>query len=85
MRIFKRKEFDKKEISVLSERYRKVIVNNEEVEFMSQSDFENLIAVAKYADLGISTAIQAAFCLGYETGTESTSDRILDHFGKEGA
>lgn len=68
MRFFKKlfKKQKKVNASRLSEHYRKDVFNNETLEYLAQKDFNDLIDVAKYADFGVSTAIQAAFCLGYE-------------------
>ncbi len=58
----------KAEIDRLSEHYRNMILNDKVVELITKEDFRNLINVAKYADFGRSTAIQAAFLLGYMAG-----------------
>jgi len=39
-----------------------------------KEDFDNLINVAKYADFGRSTAIQAAFCMGYDAGKDGADN-----------
>ncbi len=66
MRIFKRAK--KKDAEQLSNRYRNMILDNESVELITSEDYDNLITVAKYAEFGRSTAIQAAFYLGYKAG-----------------
>ena len=38
------------------------------LKFLGSENFSSLVDVAKYADFGVSTAIQAAFCMGYEVG-----------------
>ncbi len=56
----------KAEIYRLSERYCNMILDNKAVKLITGEDFGNFIKVAKYADFGKSTAIQAAFCMGYD-------------------
>lgn len=71
MQFFKKrpKRLTKAEINCLYEHYRNMILNNKAVELITKEDYRNLIAVAKYSKLlGSSTAIQAAFCLGYKAG-----------------
>lgn len=70
MRFFKRRTNrpTKEEIDRLSTHYRGMILDNKAVELIKQEDYNNLIYVAKYAEFGRSTAIQAAFCLGYLAG-----------------
>ncbi len=58
----------KTEIDCLSERYRNMILNDKAVELITKEDYGNLLIIAKHAEFGKSTAIQAAFCLGYEAG-----------------
>lgn len=73
MRIFKKK-YNKQEVSRLSDKYRRMILSHKEVELISKSDYENLIKVAKYADFGVSTAIQSAFYLGYVAGKDGAEN-----------
>jgi len=66
--ISKAKKF-KADANHLSEYYRTYIFNDAALEFLEDEDFSNLIDVARYADFGVWTAIEAAFCLGYKAGT----------------
>lgn len=44
------------------------MLNDEALELLKSKDFESLTNVAVYADLGVWTAFEAAFCMGYEAG-----------------
>jgi len=70
MRFFKRRT--RQEINHLSEQYRTEVFSDEALELLNKEDFDNLIKVAKYADFGVWTAIEAAFCLGYKAGKAGT-------------
>ena len=77
MQFFKRrtKRPTKAEINCIYEHYRNMILDNKAVELITKEDYRNLIAVAKYSKLlGRSTAIQAAFCLGYKAGKGGTKN-----------
>lgn len=64
----------KTEIIRLSERYRNMILSHEEANLIRREDYSNLLKVGKYARLGLSTAIQAAFYLGYLAGKDGTAE-----------
>jgi len=66
MRIFKGAK--KKEAERLSDHYRKEVFSDKALELLKKEDFASLIKVARYADFGTWTAIEAAFCLGYKEG-----------------
>lgn len=52
----------------MSDYLRGSVLNDEALGLLKSKDFESLINVAVYADLGVWTAIEAAFCMGYEAG-----------------
>lgn len=56
------------EINGLAKHYRNMILHDKAVELITKEDYNNLLNVANYADFGKSTAIQAAFCLGFNAG-----------------
>ena len=56
------------EVQTLSDYLRENVFNDEALELLVYEDYESLANVAVYADFGISTAIQATFCMGYEVG-----------------
>lgn len=60
----------KMKANTLSEHYRSNIMNNETLELLPKEEFSNLIDVAKYADFGLWTAIETAFCMGYVAGKD---------------
>lgn len=64
----------KAEIIRLSERYRNMILNHKEAALIKNEDFHNLLIMGKYARLGLSTAIQAAFYLGYLAGKDGAAE-----------
>lgn len=66
MRIFKRKAVT--EAERLSEHYRKDVFDGAVLDNLTHEDFASLVKVASYADFGVWTAIEAAFCLGYGKG-----------------
>lgn len=66
--MMKRRKSKNPEIINLSDQYRNMILSHKAVELMESKDFDNLVKVAKCADFGIWTAIQAAFCMGYDAG-----------------
>ncbi len=72
----------KQELNHISEHYRNMILDNKAVELITSEGFDNLIKVAKYADFGRSTAIQAAFCLEHLSGQQELKDKINKHFIK---
>lgn len=78
-----RNHVDIEKVQALSGRFRKEMYNNEALELLKSKDFENLTNVAVYADLGVWTAIQAAFCMGYEVGKEDLKNHLLTNFGAE--
>lgn len=60
-------------VQSLADNLREDFLKKEDIlKFLGSENFANLVDVAKYADLGVSTAIQAAFCMGYEAGKEKT-------------
>lgn len=76
----KKQKPTKAEISRLSEHYRNMILNNKVVKLIASEDYGNLLNVAKYAEFGRSTAIQAAFFLGYLAGNQTLEpDTAPDH------
>lgn len=62
------------EVRVLSACLRGIISNDKALELLKSNDFETLVNVALYADLGVWTAIQAAFCMGYKAGKAKLPD-----------
>lgn len=59
----------KTEVERLFNYYRKDIFNKEALELFTKQDFTNLINVAHYSEMmGLATAIEAAFSLGYKAG-----------------
>lgn len=73
----------KAEINRLSEHYRNMILSHKEVELIPQEDYSNLLDVAKYAVFGRSTAIQAAFYLGYLAGKDALKPEKTETEGKQ--
>lgn len=63
-----RNHVDVAEVQELSGYLRGSVFNDEALELLKSEDFESLTNVAVYADFGVWTAIQAAFCMGYEAG-----------------
>ena len=63
-----RNHVDIAEVQALSDYLRGSVFNDKTLELLKSKDFESLVNVALYADLGVWTAIEAAFCMGYEAG-----------------
>ena len=82
MQIF-RKLKTSKATEELLEIYRKKL-DNKVLETLSVQDFENLINIAKNADFGTWTAIEAAFCLGYAAGQTALKEKIKTEFLMKG-
>ena len=65
----KRNHVDVAEVQSLADNLREDFLEKEDIlKFLGSENFSNLVDVAKYADFGVFTAIQAAFCMGYEAG-----------------
>lgn len=65
----KKSHVDVAEVQSLADNLREDFLEKEDIlKFLGSENFSNLVDVAKYADFGVSTAIQAAFCMGYEVG-----------------
>ena len=65
----KRNHVDVAEVQSLADNLREEFLEKEDIlKFLGSENFFSLVDVAKYADFGVSTAIQAAFCMGYEAG-----------------
>lgn len=68
----KRSHVDVKEVQALYDYLRKDILNKADIlELLKSEDFSSLVDMAVYAEPGgmaLWTAIQAAFCMGYEAG-----------------
>lgn len=65
----KRNHVDVAEVQSLADNLHEDLLKKEDIlEFLGSENFSNFVNVAKYADFGVSTAIQAAFCMGYEAG-----------------
>ncbi len=65
----KRSHVDIAEVQALADNLREDFLKKEDIlKFLGSENFSSLVDVAKYADFGVSTAIQAAFCMGYEAG-----------------
>lgn len=63
-----RNHVDIKKTRELSNYFRKEVMNVEVLKHLGSKNFENLTNIALYVDFGVWTAIQAAFCMGYEAG-----------------
>lgn len=86
MQIFRKlktNKENKKAAEKLLETYRDKI-NNTALEALTTEDFKNLITIAKYADLGSATVIQAAYSIGYKAGQTTLKEKIKDGFLKGG-
>lgn len=66
MQIFKNE--NKQEAEKLLEYYRNEVFDGEILSLLEKQDFQNLVDVANYADIGVWTAIEAEFCLGFNAG-----------------
>lgn len=56
-------------VQSLADNLREDFLKKEDIlKFLGSENFANLVDVAKYADFGVFTAVQAAFCMGYEAG-----------------
>lgn len=59
----------KKKVEQLAKHYRNEVMDKDLISsHFDSKEFINLIHVAKYAEFGLPTAIQSAFCLGYKAG-----------------
>lgn len=67
MSFFKDKKKIKK-AQELCDYYRKEVIREDILENIGYENFSNLMDVARFAELGRSTAIQSAFCIGYIAG-----------------
>ncbi|MCM1225702.1 MAG: hypothetical protein NC548_65790 [Lachnospiraceae bacterium] len=64
-----RKQPTQSEIKKLYDYYHNEVIDRETISsHFDNKDYINLIHVARYADMGLWTAIQAAFCLGFRAG-----------------
>ncbi len=78
-----KKQPTKAEVEVLCQYYRNKVMDKEIINNHFESkDFMKLIHVARYAEFGIWTAIEAAFCLGYSSGQQELKNKINKHFMK---
>lgn len=69
MQFFKRAKQTKAKINRIYEHYRNMVLNDKAAELITKKDYRNLIAIAKHGKpLGRSTAVLAAFVLGYRSG-----------------
>lgn len=69
----RRNHVDIKKTQELSDYFRKEVIKAETLELLGSKNFESLANVALYAEpgiMGVWTAIQAAFCMGYKAGRE---------------
>ncbi len=65
----KKSHVDVAEVQSLADNLREDFLKKEDIlKFLGSKNFANLVDVAKYEDFGVSTAVQAAFCMGYEAG-----------------
>ncbi len=79
-----KKQPTKAEVEALYRHYRNEVMDKEVINnHLESKEFINLTHVARYAEFGLWTAIQAAFCLGYSTGQQELKDKINKHFRKE--
>lgn len=69
------------EINLLRDNMREKF-DHEILEHLDCNDFNDMVDVARYAEMGIFTVIQAAFCMGYQAGKQELSKTILEYFGK---
>lgn len=64
----------KAEIEALYQHYRNEVMDKELIDsHFGSKEFINLIHVARYAEFGLPTAIQTAFCLGYKAGKDGVA------------
>lgn len=82
MQIFKKLKTNKTAEELL-ENYRDQL-DDKVLETLSVEDFENLIKIAKSADFGRWTAIQAAYSIGYKAGQTALKEKIKNGFLKGG-
>lgn len=61
----------REDIECLRDHYRKEVLGEEAGAFLESEDFKNLVKVARYADFGVWTALEAAYCLGFKAGKGS--------------
>jgi len=65
----------RKEVERLFEHYRNEVMNREVVDnYFAQEDWTGLVHVARYAEIGLWTAIEAAFCIRYNKGKDGVSN-----------
>lgn len=64
----RRNHVDIAKVQELSDYFRKEVMNVEVLKLLGSKNFENLTNIALYVDFGVWTAIQVAFCMGYEAG-----------------
>lgn len=86
MKVFRKlktNKENKKAAEELLEIYRNKI-NDAALEALTTEDFKNLITIAKYADFGSATAIQADYSMGYKVGQTALKEKIKDGFLKGG-
>jgi len=70
-----RRKPSKAELDRLFKYYRFEVMKHEVIDnYLESKVFSELVDLAKFADFGCSTAIQAAFCLGYGKGKDSASN-----------
>lgn len=63
-----KKKMLKEKANRLSDHYRNEVMSETTLELLPKEEFSNLIDVAKYANMGVWTAIESAFCIGYNLG-----------------
>ena len=68
LNIGRRSTKQDQEACKLSAHYRNEVFDHEVLKLLDREDFKGLIKVAKYAEIGVPTAIETAFCLGYKAG-----------------
>ncbi|MCX4304076.1 MAG: hypothetical protein OSJ66_08775 [Clostridia bacterium] len=86
MQIFRKLKISKTNRQAAEELFKfyRSKINDDALETLTAEDFENLIRIAKGANFGTWTAIEAAFCLGFLAGENTLKEKIKNDFLKGG-
>lgn len=75
-----------KEVESLYKHYRNEVMSKEILNnHFDRKEFTNLIRVVRYTDFGLWTALQAAFCLGFQAGSEAVREEIFSRYENKGS